>query len=188
MIVEFEDKERPVKFKQRIYSPEKLQFLKSKCVEFLRLGLIYWSLSSEWAGAPLMDPLKGLEGLQFVRNVHPASILIKRKPVVSASFRGNDCSSSGAVLFFLLDFIHGYWKYPPHPLSQKCTSLHTPFGVCTSWTVAHGANISLLYLQLSTEYIFNDLPLLIWLDGFLEFAPWQKELLDILNQSLTVCT
>ena len=49
MIIESENKEKPVKVRQRTYSPEQLKFLKKKCNELVRAGYIYRNSNSKWA-------------------------------------------------------------------------------------------------------------------------------------------
>ncbi len=65
MEIKFEGTERPVKVRQRMYSPERLDFMKKKCDEFLNVGYIYRNHSSKWACAPLIVAKDGPEGFRF---------------------------------------------------------------------------------------------------------------------------
>lgn len=91
------------------------------------------------------------------------------------------------LFFFLLDFIHGYWQFGLHHLSQECLSFITPFGVFTPTRVPHGAMNSVAYFQSSMESLFNHLDLLIWLDDILGYATTYTELLDKLESTLQIC-
>lgn len=61
MKIEFEKEERPIKVKQRTYSPEQLEFLKKKVDELIKAGFIYRSNNSKWACAPPVFPKPGNE-------------------------------------------------------------------------------------------------------------------------------
>ncbi len=61
MEIKFEDTERPVKVRQRTYSPEQLDSMKKKCDELSHVGYIYRNPSSKWACAPLIVPKDGPE-------------------------------------------------------------------------------------------------------------------------------
>ncbi len=61
MEIKFEKEERPLKVRQRTYSPEQLDFMKKKCDELLEVGYIYRNPSSKWPCAPLIVPKEGSE-------------------------------------------------------------------------------------------------------------------------------
>ena len=65
MIIEFIGKEKPVKFRQRTYSPQQLEFLRKKCEELVRVGYIYQNPNSKWACAPFIAPKEGPEGFRL---------------------------------------------------------------------------------------------------------------------------
>lgn len=72
--------------------------------------------------------------------------------------------TSGAKLFYLLGFLHGYWQFAMPKCSQECLSFHTPFGVFSPTRVPHCATNSVAYFQSNIEWMFSHLDVLIWLD------------------------
>lgn len=93
---------------------------------------------------------------------------------------------SGAVIFSLLNFIHGYWKFLLQPSSQEGMYFHRPFWCLHTRRVARGATNSLSCFQSSMKYLFSNLLLLTWLGNLFGLAQWPKVLLDILRQTSAV--
>ena len=92
----------------------------------------------------------------------------------------------GSKLFFLLDFLHGFWQFMVDLMSQEGLSFHTPFGVFTPTRVPHGASNSVPYFQSSMEDMFAQLDVLIWLDDILGHAKTYEEHLANLEQALQI--
>lgn len=74
MKIEFEEAERPVKVRQRTYSPEQSEFLKNKVKELTEVGFIERNHTSKWACAPLVVPKPGNEGFRFTWTYFPSTL------------------------------------------------------------------------------------------------------------------
>ena len=184
MKVEFEGKERPVKVRQRTYSPEQLKFLKKKCDELLKAGFIYRNPNSKWACAPLIVPKEGPERFRFTVDLRPVNAQTKRNVWPMPHADAMLAKLAGATIFFKIDFIHGYWQFPLDVDSQECHSFHTPFGVFSPTRVQHGASNSVPYFQSAMELLFIHLLLLIWLDDMLGYAKKAEDLLKTYGTSV----
>lgn len=187
MKVEFDGLEKPVKVKQRTYSPAQLNFLKKKCEELVNLGFLYRNPHSKWACAPVVVPKEGPERFRFTGDHRPVNVQTKKNqwPMPHADAMMPRLTS--ATIFFLLDFLHGYWQFPLHPSSQECLSIHTPFGVFSPTRVPHGATNSVPYFQSTMEQLFETFDVLIWLDDILGYAATAVGLLENLRKVLEVC-
>lgn len=187
MKIEFEGTERPIKVRQRTYSPEQLSFMKKKVNELVDAGFIYRNNSSNWACAPLVVPKPGKEGFRFTVDLRPVNAQTKKAvwpmPLADAMLS----RLTGSKVWFNLDFIHGYWQFPLAPDSRDCQSFHTPFGVYTPNRVLHGATNAVPYFQSSMEAMFGHLDLLIYLDDLLGHARTVDELLEKLRSVFEIC-
>ncbi len=112
MEIKFECLERPVKVRQRTYSPEQLDFMKKKCHELLNVGYIHQNPSSKWACAPLMFPKDGPEGFRFTVDLRPANAQTKKHVWPMPHADPMLAKLAGGSIFFKLYFIHGYWQFP----------------------------------------------------------------------------
>lgn len=187
MEIEFEGTNRPVKVRQRTYSPEQLSFLKSKVDEFEKAGYITRNNASKWACAPLVVPKPGKEGFRFTVDLRPVNSQTKKTvwpmPLVEPML----AKLSGSRTWFKLDFLHGYWQFPLAEESRECQSFHTPFGVYTPNRVLHGATNAVAYFQSSMEAMFGHVDLLIYLDDLLGYAKDTFSLLKKLHAVFEVC-
>lgn len=187
MEIKFEQKERPVKVKQRSYSPRQMEFLKSKVEELVDAKFIFRNNASKWACAPLVVPKSGEEGFRFTVDLRPVNAQTKRNVWPMPNTEAMLSTLAGSKVWFNLDFLHGYWQFPLSKSSQECQSFHTPFGVFTPTRVLHGATNAVAYFQSSMESIFGHLDLLIYLDDILGSAPNTQLLLERLRAVFTVC-
>ena len=153
----------------------------------MNIGFIYRNHTSKWACAPLIVPKKGREGFRFTVDLRPVNAQTKKNLWAMPHADAMLARLKKAVIFFLLDFLYGYWQFPLASLSQECQSFHTPFGVFSPTRVLHGSTNSVPYFQSSMDYMFAYLEVLIWLDDVLGFAKTYDELLDILHQVLKIC-
>lgn len=78
MVIELEDEERPVKVRQRTYSPTQLDFLKKKVEELVDIGCVYRNNAFKWTCAPLIVPKEGKEGFRFTVDLRPINAQTKR--------------------------------------------------------------------------------------------------------------
>lgn len=187
MNIQFEGSERPVKVRQRTYSPKQFVFLKKKVDELNRAGYIYRNNSSNWACAPLIVPKPGKEAFRFTVDLRPVNAQTKKAvwpmPISDAML----ARLTGSKVCFNLDFIHGYWQFPLAADSRDCQSFHTPFGVYTPNRVLRGATNAVSYFQSSMEAMFGHLDLLMYLDDLLGHAKTKDELLEKLRTVFTIC-
>ncbi len=112
MEIKFE-KERPVKVRQRTYSPEQLDFMKKKFDELLKVGYIYRNPSSKWACAPLIVPKEVCEKFRFTVDLRSVSAQTIKNLWPMPHADSMLTKVTGAKTFFQLDFIHEYWQLPP---------------------------------------------------------------------------
>ena len=187
MKIEFEGTTRPVKVRQRTYSPEQLDFLKAKIQELISAGFIVRNNSSKWACAPLVVPKPGKEGFRFTVNLRPVNAQTKKTVWPMPHADAMLGKLTGSKIWFNLDFLHGYWQFPLSVESQECQSFHTPFGVFTPNRVLHGATNAVAYFQSSMEALFGHLDILIYLDDLLGYASDEKILLAKLRSVFEVC-
>ena len=187
MIIEIEGDERPIKVRQRTYSPEQLSFLKRKVQELVKVGYIYRNNASKWACAPLIVPKEGKEGYRFTVDLRPINAQTKKNVWPMPHADQMLAKLTGSKVWFNLDFIHGYWQFPLSEKSQECQSFHTPFGVYTPKRVLHGAKNSGSYFQSAMESMFGHLEILIYIDDLLGYANAPEELLKKLRSVFTVC-
>ncbi|KAE8907373.1 hypothetical protein PF003_g8128 [Phytophthora fragariae] len=96
----------------------------------------------------------------------------------------------GAQVYFVLDWLMGYWHLPLHPYSQELYSFVTHRGIYTPTRVPMGATDDVAYCQRVVEGIFGDLlgdGILAWLDDILGYAEDEEALLMLLDKALTRC-
>ena len=187
MKIEFEGIPRPIKVRQRSYSPEQLEFLKRKVKELSDAGFITRNNASKWACAPLVVPKAGKEGFRFTVDLRPVNS--QTKPAVWPMPHADQMLAklNGSKYWFKLDFLHGYWQFPLDDSSAECQSFHTPFGVYTPKRVLHGSTNAVSYFQSSMESMFAHLDLLIYLDDLLGYAVDPTSLLEKLRLVFGVC-
>lgn len=187
MKIEFEESERPVKVRQRTYSPEQTEFLKKKVQDFSDAGFIERNNTSKWASAPLVVPKPGEEGFRFTVDLRPVNAQTKNAVWPMPNADAMLGKLVGSKVWFKLDFIHGYWQFPLSEESRECQSFHTPFGVYTPNRVLHGATNAVTYFQSSMESLFGHLDLLVYLDDILGYETDAKKLLSKLRAVFTLC-
>ena len=187
MKIEFEGNPRPIKVRQRSYSPEQLKFLKNKVNELADAGYIVRNNTSKWACAPLVVPKPGKEGFRFTVDLRPVNAQTKHAVWPMPHADQMIAKLNGSKCWFKLDFLHGYWQFPLADDSAECQSFHTPFGVYTPKRVLHGATNAVSYFQSSMESMFSDIDLLIYLDDLLGYAVKTTKLLEKLRQVFEVC-
>ena len=78
MVIKFEGNEKPVKVRQRTYSPDQLHFMRKKCDELIRVGYIYRNATSKWACAPLIVPKPGKDRFRFTVDLRPINAQTKK--------------------------------------------------------------------------------------------------------------
>lgn len=188
MKIEFTGEQRSVKVRQRTYSPAQLKFLKKTCNELVDLGFIYRNPTSNWACAPVIVPKPGPEEFRFTTDLNRVNIQTKKNMWSMPHADAMLPRTSGAKLFFLLDFLHGYWQFAMSKCSQECLAFHTPFGVFSPTRVPHGATNSVAYFQSNMELMFAHLGVLIRLDDILGYGRFPSGLLDNLRNVLHICT
>lgn len=187
MDIELVGPERPVKVRQRTYSPQQSTFLKEKVDELVRAGYIYRNVASKWACAPLVVPKPGKEGFRFTVDLRPVDAQTKKNVWPMPLADQMLAKLTGSKVWFKLDFIHGYWQFPLAEDSQESQSFHTPFGVYTPKRILHGATNSGSYFQSSMEFLFSHLELLIYIDELLGYAKDATHLLDKRRSVFTIC-
>ncbi len=78
MKIELEGPTRPIKVRQRTYSPEQTLFLKQKVKDLTDAGYIVRNNTSKWACAPLIVPKPGKEGFRFTVDLRPVNAQTKK--------------------------------------------------------------------------------------------------------------
>ena len=187
MNIEFEGVTRPIKVRQRTYSPEQLSFLKTKVQELIDAGYIARNNASKWACALLVVPKPGKEGFRFTVDLRPVNAQTKKTVWPMPHADPMLAKLTGSKVWFNLDFLHGYWQFPLAENSRECQSFHTPFGVYTPNRVLHGATNAVAYFQSSMEALFGHLDLLIYLDDLLGFSTDTQSLMVKLRSVFEVC-
>lgn len=188
MKIEFDRPERPVKVRQRTYSPKQLTFLKNKVSELMKAGFIQKNNSSKWACAPLVVPKPGSkEGFRFTVDLRPINAQSKKNVWPMPNADAMLAKLAGSKVWFKLDCLHGYWQFPLEENSRECQSFHTPDGVYTPTRVLHGASNAVSYFQSSMESLFGHLELLIYLDDILGYASTVAELISKLRSVFCIC-
>ena len=131
MVIEFENEPKPIKVRQRTYSPEQLEFMKKKVEELIRIGYIHRNSTWKWACAPIIvpkggTPKPGKERFRFVVDLRPINAQTKRNVWPMPNTDAMLAKLSGAKFFFAIDFLHGYWQFPLDENSQEFHSFHHP--------------------------------------------------------------
>ena len=95
----------------------------------------------------------------------------------------------GSKCFASIDFAHGYWQLPLSPESQEMLSIQTPLGVFSSRRLLQGGSDSGNHFHAVLSNIFDGRidKLLQWIDDFLFHAENETELLDSIDQFLSIC-
>lgn len=145
MNIEFGGPTRPVKVRQRTYSPEQLTLLKSKVHELIDPGFIKRNNESKWACAPLVVPKHGKEGFRFTVDLRPVNTQTKKTLWPMPHADPMLAKITGSKIWFNLDFLHGYWQFSLAFESRECQSFHKPFGVYSPNRVLHGATNAVAY-------------------------------------------
>ena len=110
MVIEFDGPERPVKIRQRTYSPDQLSFLKNKVQELVDACFIYRNNASKWASAPLIVPKTSAEGYRFTVDLRSVNSQTKKAVWPMQSIEAMLSQLSRSTIWFHLDFLHGYWQ------------------------------------------------------------------------------
>ncbi len=187
MEIEFKDSVKPVHVRKRIYSPEQLEFLKSKVQDLIDAGFIYRNTTSNWACAPLVVPNPGKDRFRFTADLRPVNAQMKKNVWPMPNPEEMMGRLENAKYFLNLDFIHGYWQFPLAEDSRECQSFHTPFGIYTPNGVLHRCMNPVSYFQSSMELMFGQVELLIYLDGILGWTPEPPGVSQKLRQVFEVC-
>ncbi len=187
MKIELEGPTRPIKVRQRTYSPEQTLFLKQKVKDLTDAGYIVRNNTSKWACAPLIVPKPGKEGFRFTVDLRPVNAQTKKAVWPMPHAYPMLAKLTGSKVWFNLDFLHRYLQFPLEESSRECQSFHTPFGVYSPTRVLHGATNAVSYFQSSMESLFDHLELLIYLDDLLGYANDTSTLLDRLRAVFEVC-
>lgn len=98
-------------------------------------------------------------------------------------------STQGSTCYAKEDMAHAYWQLPLADESQEMLSSQTPLRVYSSRRLLQGSTDAGIHFQAGTLDVFQGRcdSLLQRLDGFLLHAAHDDELLEVLQQFMSVC-
>ena len=181
----------PVKCGLRRYPPAHVEFLKTHVRELEAAGLVYRNNRATWASAPRIVPKKDPGDLRMTIDSRPINACTEPMPWPMPNLDAALTVLVGAQAFFTLDWFKGYWQLALHEDSQMYYSFMTPFGVYTPTRVLMGQTDAVAFCQSAVNFMFADIlfkGLLAWLDDMLGYAESPEDLLDLLDQVLTICS
>jgi len=180
----------PVKCGMRRYPPLHVEYMRNHVAALESNGMVYKNNRATWAAAPRIVPKKEAGDLRMTIDSRPINACTEPMPWPMPNLDSAMVCLVGTTAYFTLDWTKGYWQLPLHADSQMYFSFMTPFGVYTPTRVLMGQTDAVAYCQSVVHQMFGELlfrGLLAWLDDLLGSARTVDELLDLLDQVLTIC-
>ena len=187
--VKLKDGAQPRICKNRRYSPDELEFLRSHLDSIVANDLGVRNTRASWASAPRLVRKKDGSYRMTVDTRYPNSQTIPMlwpMPVLEAVM----ARLQGKGVYFALDWFKGYWQLALHILSQEYFSIMGPDGIVTSNRVQQGQTDAVAYCQATAQEIYGEKyghGLEAWLDDVLGNATTPEELMDLLEYLLKRC-
>ncbi len=180
---------RPYRSPQRRYAPLQREFISQTVKELEAVGAVYKNPAAKWASPALAVPKPGSTSFRFtvdLRGPNSQTVPIQSAmPHLESSLQ----STQGSTCFAKVDMAHAYWQLPLAPESQEMLSIQTPLGVYSSRRLLQGSTDAGNHFQAVTQDALQGRVdnLLQWLDDFLVLSRNETELLDSIQEFLTVC-
>ncbi|KAF0775598.1 hypothetical protein AaE_000702 [Aphanomyces astaci] len=174
----------------RRYLPLNVEYMRSHAATLEANGMVYQNNRATWAAAPRIVPKKEVGDLRMTIDSRPINACTEPMHSLMPNLDSVMVCLVGKKVYFTLDWTKGYWQLPLHADSQMYFSFMTPFGVYTLTRVLMGQTDAVAYCQSVVHQMFGELlfrGLLAWFDYLLGSAKTTDELLDLLEQVLTIC-